>query len=79
MYVYIVRPRGAAVWHNHDLKSDQLISCVRVCLRGVCYVCLRVCLCMYIVCVCVCVEWYIVYTFCFSLTRYTTFCDEIVT
>lgn len=30
MYVYIVRPRGAAVWHNHDLKSDQLISCVYV-------------------------------------------------
>lgn len=24
-------PAGrAAVWHNHDLKSDQLISCIRV-------------------------------------------------
>lgn len=23
-----VRPQGAAVWHNHDLKSDQLISCI---------------------------------------------------
>lgn len=30
MYLYIVRPQGAAVWHNHDLKSDQLISCIRI-------------------------------------------------
>lgn len=36
MYVYIVRPRGAAVWHNHDLKSDQLISCMCV------YVCVYI-------------------------------------
>lgn len=30
MYLYIVRPQGAAVWHNHDLKSDHLISCIRI-------------------------------------------------
>lgn len=37
MFIYLVRPQGAAVWHNHDSKSDQLIS----------YVC--VCICVYII------------------------------
>lgn len=31
MSIYLVRPQGAAVWHNHDSKSDQLISYVYAC------------------------------------------------
>lgn len=30
MYAYI-RPQGAAVWHNHDLKSDQPTNLMYVC------------------------------------------------
>lgn len=33
MSIYLVRSQGAAVWHNHDSKSDQLISYVCVCMR----------------------------------------------
>lgn len=31
MSIYLVRSQRAAVWHNHDSKSDQLISYVYVC------------------------------------------------